>query len=161
MTAQRPSPAGKSRACPHCKATILESASVCPACRHYLRFDPSAQPAVSPSMPAFRVEGVIQNPEAVRQWEYAVVVSIKNDAGEELRRQVVSVGALEPLERRAFSVSVEVFGASELGTTTPSATNVGAPARQAKPSSAGSTGSAGSAGRAGSAGSRPNGGARS
>ncbi len=55
MSALRPPPAGKTRACPHCKATILESASVCPACRHYLRFDPSAQPAVSPSVPAFRV----------------------------------------------------------------------------------------------------------
>ena len=116
MSAPRPSPAGKTRACPHCKATILDSASVCPACRHYLRFDASAQPAVSPSVPAFRVEGVIRNPEEVRQWEYAVVVSIRNDAGEELRRQVVSVGALEPLERRTFSVSVEVFGATNLGT---------------------------------------------
>jgi hypothetical protein len=116
MSAPRPSPAGKTRGCPHCKATILESASVCPACRHYLRFDASAQPAVSPSVPAFRVEGVIRNPEEVRQWEYAVVVSIRNDAGEELRRQVVSVGALEPLERRTFSVSVEVFGATSLGT---------------------------------------------
>ena len=115
MSVQRPPPAGKTRACPHCKATILESASVCPACRHYLRFDPSAQPTVSPSVPAFRVEGVIRNPEAARQWEYAVVVAIRNDSGEELRRQVVSVGALEPLERRTFSVSVEVFGVSSLG----------------------------------------------
>ena len=114
MTAQRPSPAGRTRACPHCKATILESASVCPACRHYLRFDASAQPAVSPSVPAFRVEGAIQNPEGVRQWEYAVVVSIRNDVGEELKRQVVSVGALEPLEKRHFQVSVEVFGATGL-----------------------------------------------
>jgi hypothetical protein len=120
MSAQRPPPAGKTRSCPHCKATILESASVCPACRHYLRFDPSAQPTVSPSVPAFRVEGVIVNPEAAKQWEYAVVVAIRNDAGEELRRQVVSVGALEPLERRTFTVSVEVFGADNLsGTTAP------------------------------------------
>ncbi len=125
MTAQRPSPAGKTRACPHCKATILESASVCPACRHYLRFDASAQPAVSPSVPAFRVEGVIRNPEEVRQWEYAVVVSIRNDAGEELKRQVVSVGALEPLEQRMFSVSVEVFGATSISAAT--APSVAAP----------------------------------
>jgi hypothetical protein len=114
MTAQRPSPAGRTRACPHCKATILESASVCPACRHYLRFDASAQPTVSPSVPAFRIEGAIKNPEGARQWEYAVVVSIRNEAGAELKRQVVSVGALEPLETRSFAVSVEVFGATGL-----------------------------------------------
>jgi hypothetical protein len=110
----RPPPAGKTRACPHCKATILESASVCPACRHYLRFDASAQPAVSPSVPAFRIEGVIENPESAKQWEYAVVVAIRSASGEELRRQVVSVGALEPLERRSFTVSVEVFGVDNL-----------------------------------------------
>ena len=137
MSAPRASPAGKTRACPHCKATILESASVCPACRHYLRFDASAQPAVSPSVPAFRVEGVIQNPEAARQWEYAVVVSIRNDAGEELRRQVVSVGALEPLERRSFSVSVEVFGASDLGAQAPGAAAAAAPALRGAPTASG------------------------
>ena len=110
MSAQRPSVAGKTRACPHCKATILESASVCPACRHYLRFDAAAQPAVSPSVPAFHVEGVIRNPEPSRHWEYAVVVTIRNERGEEVRRQVVNVGALEPQEQRTFSVSVEVSG---------------------------------------------------
>jgi uncharacterized protein YbaR (Trm112 family) len=139
MSAPRASPAGKTRACPHCKATILESASVCPACRHYLRFDASAQPAVSPSMPAFRVEGVIQNPEAARQWEYAVVVSIRNDAGEELRRQVVSLGALEPLERRSFSVSVEVFGASDLGAQAPGIAAV-APSPRITPATTGGPG---------------------
>ncbi len=155
MSAPRASPAGKTRACPHCKATILESASVCPACRHYLRFDASAQPAVSPSVPAFRVEGVIQNPENVRHWEYAVVVSIRNDAGEELRRQVVSVGALEPLERRAFSVSVEVFGATDLGGQTPAAV-AGTP-----PAPRGSTPAASGTGPRPSGPSRPGGGSRS
>ena len=29
---------GATRACPHCKATILESAPVCPACKGHLRF---------------------------------------------------------------------------------------------------------------------------
>jgi hypothetical protein len=110
MIAQRPSAAGRTRACPHCRATILESASVCPACRHYLRFDAAAQPAVSPTFPAFRVEGVIQNPEPSRPWEYAVVVAIRNDHGEEVRRQVVSVGALGPREHCTFTVSVEVSG---------------------------------------------------
>ncbi|HXQ30601.1 MAG TPA: FxLYD domain-containing protein [Steroidobacteraceae bacterium] len=112
MSAQRPSVAGKTRACPHCKATILESASVCPACRHYLRFDAAAQPVVSPSVQAFRVEGVIRNHEPSRHWEYAVVVTIRNERGEEVRRQVVNVGALEPQERRTFTVAVEMSGGS-------------------------------------------------
>ena len=30
---------GATRTCPHCRATILESAIVCPGCRHHLRFD--------------------------------------------------------------------------------------------------------------------------
>jgi uncharacterized protein YbaR (Trm112 family) len=110
MSVQRSAVAGKTRACPHCKATILESASVCPACRHHLRFGAEAQPAASPSVAAFRVEGVIRNHEPGRHWEYAVVVAIRNERGEEVRRQVVNVGALEPQERRTFTVSVEVSG---------------------------------------------------
>jgi predicted amidophosphoribosyltransferase len=39
MSSARPANPGKSRQCPHCKATILDSASVCPGCRHHLRFD--------------------------------------------------------------------------------------------------------------------------
>ncbi len=75
-------------------------------------------------MPAFRVEGVIENPESAKQWEYAVVVAIRDEGGEELRRQVVAVGALEPLERRSFTVSVEVFGVDSLE---PKATVAAAP----------------------------------
>ena len=37
--ASRPSPTGKTRTCPHCKAVILESLSICPGCMHHLRFD--------------------------------------------------------------------------------------------------------------------------
>jgi hypothetical protein len=111
MSVQRPAAAGRTRSCPHCRATILESASVCPACRHYLRFDSAALPAVSPSFPAFRVEGAICNPEPSRPWEYAVIVAIHNQRGAEIHRQVVNVGALGPLEERIFTVSVEVFGA--------------------------------------------------
>ena len=42
MSAARPGTAGATRVCPHCKATILESASVCPACRGHLRYDEAA-----------------------------------------------------------------------------------------------------------------------
>ena len=42
MSAVRQGSPGATRNCPHCKATILDSASVCPACRGHLRFDPAA-----------------------------------------------------------------------------------------------------------------------
>jgi hypothetical protein len=108
MSAARPPVAGRTRSCPHCKATILESASVCPACRHHLRFNPAGQPASAPALSAFRVEGVIENPEGAH-WEYAVVVAILDERGTEIARKIVNVGALGPGERRACVVSVDVF----------------------------------------------------
>jgi hypothetical protein len=42
-------------------------------------------------------------------WEYSVVISIKNDKGEEVGRQIVGVGALQPGEGRSFTFSVDVF----------------------------------------------------
>jgi hypothetical protein len=38
-----------------------------------------------------------------------MVVTIRNDRGEEIARQVVGVGALQPEEGRSFTVAVEVF----------------------------------------------------
>ena len=43
-------------------------------------------------------------------WEYAVMVSVTNDRGVELTRQIVAVGAMKPGEQRKFTVAVEVFG---------------------------------------------------
>jgi hypothetical protein len=45
-------------------------------------------------------------------WEYAVVVTIANDRGEEVSRQVVGVGAIPPGEQRKFTFAVEVFAPS-------------------------------------------------
>ena len=119
MSSARPVVPGSTRACPHCRATILESAAVCPACRHHLRFDPSAKDRARPSVTPLRVEGTIQHPHSGEPWEYSVVVSITNDRGEEISRQVVGVGALHPDERRTFRLAVEVFappGAFPAGT---------------------------------------------
>lgn len=38
------------------------------------------------------------------------MVSITNDRGVELTRQIVGVGAMKPGEQRKFTVAVEVFG---------------------------------------------------
>jgi predicted amidophosphoribosyltransferase len=59
MKQVRPATPGTARVCPHCKATILESASVCPVCRHHLRFDPNATER-RPTLTPLRVEGTIR-----------------------------------------------------------------------------------------------------
>jgi hypothetical protein len=103
--------AGKTRICPHCKSTILESASRCPGCNHHLRFDPdsNADGRAQPAFSALRVEGSFQNAEGAEAWEYAVVVSVRNDRGEEVARKVVGVGALDPRESRTVTLSVDVY----------------------------------------------------
>lgn len=111
MSTARQGPPGTTRSCPHCRATILESASVCPACRHHLRFDPGAAERARPSLVPLKVEGTIKPPPAGEPWEYAVMVSIRNEKGEEIAREVVGVGALLPTEQRTFTMAVEVFTA--------------------------------------------------
>ena len=110
MSPVRQSEPGATRSCPHCRATILESSSICPACKKYLRFDPgAARAAPGPAFLPLKVEGSIRHPEVGEPWEYSVVVSIKNDRGEEVVRQIVGVGALQPNEGRTFTFAVEVF----------------------------------------------------
>jgi hypothetical protein len=63
------------------------------------------------------VEGSIRHPDAGEAWEYAVTVTITNERGIEVTRQIVGVGAIKPGEQRKFTVAVEVFspsGATEL-----------------------------------------------
>jgi len=108
--AARPETAGKTRICPHCKATILESLTICPGCLHHLRFDQEAAKRQAAAASALRVEGVIAHPStATAPWEYFVVISVRNERGEEVTRQVVNVGALQNAEKRTFTLSVEVM----------------------------------------------------
>lgn len=111
MSAPRTASAGKTRICPHCKATILESAAICPGCNHHLRFDAKTivERRAQPAFTALRVEGGFKNPEGVEAWEYSVVISVRNDRGEEVARRVVGVGALQPNEGRTITLSVDVF----------------------------------------------------
>jgi hypothetical protein len=100
---------GRTRTCPHCKATILESAAICPQCRHHLKFGAAAVAAqAQPGVSAFKVEGTLQHAAGGGDWEYSVVLSIRNERGEEMSRQVVGVGALRPAESRTFTLSVDV-----------------------------------------------------
>lgn len=113
MSAPRPGAAGATRACPHCKTTILESASICPACKHYLRFDDSRSAGGATSTTALQVEGTIRHPPAGGAWEYSVVLVVRDDEGNEINRQVVGVGAIHADEERSFQLSVEVTPTSD------------------------------------------------
>src|SRR3954447_11718504 len=107
--ASRPVSTGKTRTCPHCKATILESLSICPGCMRHLRFDSEAAKRQVAAAPALRVEGIIRHPPNEQPLEYFVIIAIRNDRGEEVTRQVVNVGALQAAEKRTFTMSVEVL----------------------------------------------------
>jgi Zn finger protein HypA/HybF involved in hydrogenase expression len=112
MSLTRAGAAGATRICPHCRAVVLDTAVICPACQHHLRFNPGGSAARPlPSFSPLRVEGTIRHPAGSEAWEYSVLLSIRNDRGEEISRQVVGVGALHPSEERTFSLAVEVFTA--------------------------------------------------
>ena len=111
MSEGRPGAAGATRTCPHCKTTILQSAAICPACRHYLRFDSPAAAAAgagAEATSALQVEGTIRHPSEGGAWEYSVVLVVRDGDGKEINRQVVGVGAMFPGDERSFSLGVEV-----------------------------------------------------
>ena len=63
--------AGATRTCPHCRATILESAIVCPGCRHHLRFDKDAKPGgAAATHTAWQIDGSRLAPD--REWGVGV-----------------------------------------------------------------------------------------
>lgn len=101
--------AGATRTCPHCRATILESAVVCPGCRHHLRFDKDAKPGgAAATRTAWQIEGTIDAERTDAASEYTILVTVRNERNEEIARQVINVGALQGMERRTFSLSVEM-----------------------------------------------------
>lgn len=112
MSTPRPGSPGATRICPHCKTTILDSANVCPGCRHHLRFE-SEQPAapLQRSLP-LQVEGTFAPEGEDRVLEYSMIVSIRNEDGVETHRQVIGVGALCGGESRTFTLLVEAVDVS-------------------------------------------------
>lgn len=116
MSTPRPGTAGATRSCPHCKTTILESASVCPACKHHLRFDEAAVAArrAAETIVPLRVQGTVKHPAEGAAWEYTVVLTIRNDRGDEIARHVVGVGAMQANDERTFTLTVEAVPRSDL-----------------------------------------------
>jgi uncharacterized protein YbaR (Trm112 family) len=115
MSGVRPGEPGTTRACPHCREEILESAYVCPACRHHLRFGAASEAPQTPAITPLRIEGSIRHPPEGEPWEYTVVVSIRNDRGVEIARKLIGVGAMNPNEQRTFTLSVEAVAATAKG----------------------------------------------
>jgi len=109
---ERRATVGKTRSCPHCRATILESAAVCPACRHHLRFESRRGEEPRPaSQVALKVSGEFARTGS-GPGEYHVVVVIRDAGGAELARKVIGVGGLAPGEERKVELSVEIFDPS-------------------------------------------------
>jgi hypothetical protein len=113
-TARSPNQPHLTRVCPHCKATILASAAVCPGCKGHLRFDnKDAGPAPKA---AWLVEGTLQPDSQDSTTEYSIVVSVRNERNEEVARQLVNVGAIQGNERRTFTLSIETADSKSSGT---------------------------------------------
>jgi hypothetical protein len=110
MSSPRTGSPGATRVCPHCKATVLESAAVCPGCRHHLRFSRNGQTLqAGEGYCALSVDGTIVHTPSTEPCEYCVVLDVRNDRGEQLTRQVVGVGVLRSGELRRLNVSVEMM----------------------------------------------------
>ena len=116
MSTSRPGTAGATRSCPHCKTVILESASVCPACKHHLRFDEAAavEQRMAETIVPLHVQGTVRHPPEGPAWEYTVVLTIRNDRGVEIARHVAGVGAMQANEERTFTLSVEAVPRGDL-----------------------------------------------
>jgi len=103
---------GETRQCPHCKATILASAAVCPGCNGHLKFGPATGAVAGVLTPAthtpFKIEGSFDNSASATPREYTVVVSIRNGRGEVLEKRVIGVGVVGPNDSRAITLSVDM-----------------------------------------------------
>jgi hypothetical protein len=110
MSSVRSGSPGATRVCPHCKATVLESAAICPGCRHHLRFGGAGHALeAGEGYSALSVDGTIAHTQTSEPCEYCVVLEVRNDRGEAMARQVVGVGVLQSGEVRRLNVSVEML----------------------------------------------------
>jgi hypothetical protein len=117
MAMTRQAAPGATRVCPHCRQSILESAVVCPVCRHHLRVGAGADAAApAPTFAPLRVEGTIRHAGDDDAWEYAIMVSIVGANGKEISRQLMGVGALQGDDERTFVMAVEVYARKPGGT---------------------------------------------
>ena len=113
MKVNRVSSAGESRVCPHCKATILKSSASCPLCRHNLRFvSIGTESRTRPTTCLLLVEGTLEHPGEEDPLEYSVLVEIRDESGRLLSRQSIAVGAIDRMDKRVFSLRVQMSPAA-------------------------------------------------
>jgi hypothetical protein len=134
MSSIRSGSPGATRVCPHCKATVLETAAICPGCRHHLRFNTDAsQSAGDEGYTALSVDGSISHKVGGEPCEYFVVLDIRDERDQQLARQVVGVGVLQPGEQRHLNVSVGMRPVRALGASRSSIPVSPSPAAGVKP----------------------------
>lgn len=138
MSTPRTGSPGATRVCPHCKATVLESAAVCPGCKHHLRFSRNGQALqAGEGYCALSVDGTIVHTPSTEPCEYCVVLDVRNDRGEQLTRQVVGVGVLRSGELRRLNVSVEMMPVrAQVTAKTEPAPSVSGPSAISRPAAA-------------------------
>ncbi len=101
--------AGRTRVCPHCKSVVLESLSVCPSCRHHLRFGVEAARRQEEVIRALAIEGQVAHPQGEEPCEYSVVVTVCDGKGQQIARKLVAVGSLQGGEYCSVALEVEVL----------------------------------------------------
>ena len=109
MSVARAGTLGATRICPHCKAVVLQSANICPGCQHHLRFNSANAEPQAEGLSAMRIDGSIHHPGRGESCEYCVVISITNEQGEKIARQVVG-GELQGNIESAKRVDVQEGG---------------------------------------------------
>jgi hypothetical protein len=67
----------------------------------------------------FTIEGTIRPQTPDGAMEYTIMVTIRNERGEEIERQLVGVGALFAQEARTFMLSVEAMEVAHYGRRRP------------------------------------------
>ncbi len=105
--------AGRTRVCPHCKSVVLESLSVCPSCRHHLRFGAEAARRQEEAIRALAIEGQVAHPLGEEPCEYSIVVTVCDSKGQQIARKLVAVGSLQGGERCSVALEVEVLPPAE------------------------------------------------
>ncbi len=104
--AARSARSGEKRACPHCRTVMLASLAVCPKCGHHVAFGGTGE-ARERRVP-LTIEGAISS-DAGTPVEYMVTVTICDEKGNELDRQIVGVGALSTADKRTIRLTVETY----------------------------------------------------
>ena len=57
---------------------------------------------------------MIRHPAEGGAWEYSVLLTMRDDQGNEIARHVVGVGAMHAGEERTFNLSVEVTPTNDM-----------------------------------------------